>query len=119
VAKLSKLAFDGADLGPLRSELLDKYVFEPDNAAALMDLAVIEQLLGNVEDGLGRQQEALTLCRLYRSPCATETLRLLAFAAPGDIGNNTPLEFLIDESSIALMTLYVVPGEPLPPIPEH
>jgi glutathione synthase/RimK-type ligase-like ATP-grasp enzyme len=121
VAKLSKLAFDGADLGPLRSELLDKYVFEPDNAAALMDLAVIEQLLGNVEDGLARQQEALTLRRLYRSPCAPEepTLRLLAFAAPGDIGNNTPLEFLIEESGIALTTLYIVPGEPLPEIPEH
>jgi glutathione synthase/RimK-type ligase-like ATP-grasp enzyme len=122
VAKLSKLAFDGVDLGPLRSQLLDKYVFEPDNAAALMDLAVIEQLLGNLEDGLARQHEALQLRRIYRSPCeaAKPGVRLLAFAAPGDIGNNTPLEFLLEGSDIALTTLYVVPGEPLPePIPDH
>jgi glutathione synthase/RimK-type ligase-like ATP-grasp enzyme len=122
VARLSKLAFDGGDLGPLRSQLLDKYVFEPDNTAALMDLAVIEQLLGNLEDGLARQQEALSLRRIYRSPCAAAKpgLRLLAFAAPGDIGNNTPLEFLLEESDVALTTLYIVPGEPMPePIPEH
>jgi len=122
VAKLSTLVFDGVDLGPLRSQLLDKYVFEPDNAAALMDLAVIEQLLGNLEDGLARQHEALRLRRIYRSPCAAAKpgLRLLAFAAPGDIGNNTPLEFLLDGSDIALTTLYVVPGDPLPePIPDH
>jgi len=122
VAELSKLAFDGIDLGPLRSQLLDKYVFEPENAAALMDLAVIEQLLGNVEDGLQRQQEALALRRVYRSPCAAAkpALQLLALAAPGDIGNNTPLEFLLEDSDIALTTLYVVPGEPLPAqIPAH
>lgn len=122
VAKLSKLAFDGVDLGPLRSQLLDKYVFEPENAAALMDLATIEQLLGNGEDGLARQSEALALCRIYRSPCAAAkpALRLLALAAPGDVGNNTPLEFLLEDTDIALTTLYVVPGEPLPSeIPAH
>ena len=47
-------------------------------------------------------------------------LRLLALAAPGDVGNNTPLEFLLDGSDIALSTLYIVPGQPLPnPLPEH
>lgn len=122
VAKLSKLAFDGVDLGPLRSQLLDKYVFEPDNAAALIDLSIIEQLLGNAGDGLARQDEALCLSRIYRSPdsAAKPTLRLLAFAAPGDIGTNTPLEFLLEGSDIALTTLYVVPGQALPEIiPEH
>ncbi len=122
VARLSKLAFDGVDLAPLHSQLLDKYVFEPDNAAALMDLSVIEQLLGNLDIGLARQHDALSLRRVYRSPCAAAEprLRLLAFAAPGDIGNNTPLEFLLEESDIELTTLYVVPGEPWPdPIPAH
>lgn len=121
IARLSKLAFDGVDLGPLRSQLLDKYIFEPDNTAALMDLATIEQLLGNLEDGLARAQEALSRRRLYRSPCSAErpSLRLLAFAAPGDIGNNTPLEFLLEGSEIELSTLYIVPGEPVPSIPEH
>jgi len=122
VARLSKIAFDGGDLRPLRSQLLDKYVFEPDNAAALMDLAMIEQLLGNLGDGLARQQEALALRRIFHSPCAASppALRLLALAAPGDIGTDAPLEFLLEGSDIALTTLYVMPGEPLPDaIPEH
>ncbi len=122
VAKLSKLAFDGIDLQPLHSQLLDKYVFEPDNAAALMDLSTLEQIFGNREDGLARQQEALALRRIYRSPCVAPktSLRILAFAAPGDIGSNTPLEFLLERSDIALTTLYVVPGEALTEtIPDH
>lgn len=122
IARLSKMAFDGVDLGPLHSQLLDKYIFEPDNAAALMDLSTIEQLFGNEHDGLARQDEALRLRQIYRSPCASEapSLRLLALAAPGDVGNNTPLEFLLEGSDIALTTLYVVPGQPLPqPLPPH
>lgn len=122
IAKLSKLAFDGADLGPLRSQLIDKFIFEPDNAAALMDLATLEQIFGNLEDGLARQEEALSLRRIYRSPCAAPEpgLRLLAFAAPGDLGANTPLEFLLEGSDVALTTLYIVPGIDLPEeIPDH
>ena len=122
IALLSKLAFDGVDLGPLHSQLIDKYIFEPDNAAALMDLATIEQLFGNLDAGLARQREALFHRRVYRSPCAVKhpSLRLLAFAAPGDIGANIPLEFLLEGSDVELWTLYVVPGQPLPAfIPDH
>lgn len=122
IAKLSKLFFDGADLGPLRSQLIDKYIFEPENAAALMDLATLEQIFGNLEDGLARQDEALSLRQVYRSPCAVATpgLRLLAFAAAGDIGVNTPLEFMLEDSDVALTTLYVLPGVGLPAeIPAH
>ena len=53
-----------------------------------------------------------------RERCAV--LRLLALAAPGDVGNNTPLEFLLEGSDIALTTLFIVPGQPLPDvIPPH
>ena len=120
IAKLSKLAFDGVDLAPLHSQLLDKYIFEPDNAAALMDLSTIEQLFGNGHDGVARQGEALMLRQVFHSPCeaAKPALRLLALAAPGDVGNNTPLEFLLDGSDIALSTLFIVPGQKLPdPLP--
>ena len=122
IAKLAKLAFDGVDLTPLHSRLLDKYIFEPDNAAAMMDLAVIEQIFGNEGDGIARQGEALRLRQVFHSPCSNPTpgLRLLALAAPGDVGNNTPLEFLLEGSDIALSTLYIVPGQPLPePLPAH
>jgi glutathione synthase/RimK-type ligase-like ATP-grasp enzyme len=122
IAKLAKLAFDGVDLTPLYSRLLDKYIFEPENAAALMDLSTIEQIFGNDRDGVARQGEALRLRQVFHSACgsATPALRLLALAAPGDVGNNTPLEFLLENSDIALSTLYIVPGQPLPdPLPEH
>jgi hypothetical protein len=120
-AALMRLAFDGVDLLPLRLQLIDRYIFEPENTAALMDLAVVEQVFGNLDIGLARQAEALSLCRLYRSPSsAASGLRLLAFAAAGDIGTNIPLEFLIEGSDIELHTLYVVPGLPLPQrLPEH
>jgi glutathione synthase/RimK-type ligase-like ATP-grasp enzyme len=122
VARLSRLAFEGVDLGPLRSQLIEKYIFEPDNAAALMDLATVEQLFGNVEDGLARQQEALSLRQLYRRPSAAPqpALRMLALAAAGDLGLNTPLEFLLEGSDVELMTLYLQPGaDPLRELPEH
>ena len=122
IAKLAKLAFDGVDLAPLHSRLLDKYIFEPDNAAAMMDLATIEQIFGNEPDGIARQGEALRLRQVFHSPCSTATpaLRLLALAAPGDVGNNTPLEFLLEDTDIALSTLYIVPGQPLPDsLPAH
>jgi hypothetical protein len=122
VARLSKMMFDGVDLTPLWRELIGKYVYHRDDAAALMDLATVEQLFGNQEDGLARQAEALDLCRVYRSPLAltAPALRLLAFAAPGPLGTNIPLEFLLQDQDIALATLYIVPGDPLPdPLPAH
>jgi hypothetical protein len=122
IARLSKMMFDGVDLTPLWRELIGKYIYRRDDSAALLDLAMVEQLFGNLEDGLARQDEALAINRLYRSPVAgsTPALELLAFAAPGDIGTNTPLEFLLEGSDIALTTLFVVPGLPLPDtLPAH
>jgi hypothetical protein len=122
IARLSKMMFDGVDLTPLWRELIGKYIYRRDDSAALLDLAMVEQLFGNLEDGLARQDEALAINRLYRSPFAgsTPALELLAFAAPGDIGTNTPLEFLLEGSDIALTTLFVVPGLPLPDtLPAH
>ena len=116
IARLSQLAFDGVDLQPLWRELLDAFVAGADDAATLMDLATLEQLFGNVPGGVECQSRALERTRLYRSPCdaAQPGLRLLALAAPGDIGANTPLEFLLDGSDIVLDTLYVVPEDEKP-----
>jgi hypothetical protein len=47
-------------------------------------------------------------------------LRVLALAAAIDMGGNTPIEFLLEESGIELLTLYVVAGAGLPvPLPDH
>ncbi|HYL81270.1 MAG TPA: hypothetical protein VEU07_10690, partial [Candidatus Acidoferrum sp.] len=69
------------------------------------------------------QAEALALQRVYPQPmpgAEVPRMRLLAFVAPGDLMANTPLEFLLEGSDVALDLLYVVPGRPLPsPLPEH
>jgi glutathione synthase/RimK-type ligase-like ATP-grasp enzyme len=121
-ARLFKMAFDGRDLKPLRAQLLARMEGDPLDAAALMDLSVIEQLLGNQAEGMRHQAQALRIQRLYRPswPTPPQALRVLALMAPGDLGNNTPIEFLLDGSDIALHILYVVPGQPLPnSLPEH
>jgi glutathione synthase/RimK-type ligase-like ATP-grasp enzyme len=81
-----------------------------------MDLATLEQLFGNVAGGVACQAAALERRCLYRSPCTAPgpALRLLALAAAGDIGTNTPLEFMLEGADVRLDTLYVVPGRTLP-----
>lgn len=121
VARLTKMAFDGVNLRPLWHQLMEQTTDDAKGAGIGLDLSIIAQLLGDKATGLAIQNEVLGYQRAYRSPCAASQpkLRLLALAAATDIGGNTPVEFLLEGSDIELVTLYVVPGTPLPPIPEH
>jgi hypothetical protein len=122
MARLAKMAFDGGDLRPLWRELIAKLHNGTAEAGEGLDLSLIAQLLGDKPMGLTIQQEVLKSHRLYRSPCASSSprLRVLALAAPTDMGSNTPIEFLLEESGIELMVLYVIPGVELPaPLPDH
>jgi hypothetical protein len=121
-AKLFKTALDGVDLKPLRERLIAQSQSKSaDGAAALMGLCMIDQLLGDRASGLNFQPQALKLHRLYRSPwpASPHALRVLAFKAAGDISTNTPIEFLLEGSDVVLYSLYIVPGQPLPDLPEH
>jgi len=122
VAKLTQAAFEGQDIRSLWHELMDKASDDVAGSGMGMDLSVISQLLGDQPTGLAIQKEMLALQRLYRSPCVTSSprLRVLALASVMDIGGNTPLEFLLQDSDIELATFYAVPGMPLPvPMPDH
>jgi hypothetical protein len=121
LAQLFKRAYDGEDLNPLRDRMIAQSKSDTGDAAALLSLSTIEQLLGDQPAGLARQEEALSLGRLYRSawPVSPNALRVVAFKAAGDISTNTPLEFLLEGSEVVLYSLYVVPGQPLPEVPEH
>jgi hypothetical protein len=122
LAELTTMAFNGADLGPLWNSLIEEIAADPSRTAAVMDMSAIAQLLGDQKSGLALQAGALNIERLYRLRCraAEPRLRILALAAATDIGGNTPIEFLLEDSDIELYTLYVVPGAPLPnPLPEH
>ncbi|SHH61799.1 ATP-grasp domain-containing protein [Bradyrhizobium erythrophlei] len=119
-AKLTAMAFNGVDLRPLRDELIAKVVGGTAGPGEGLDLSLIAQLLGEKATGLSIQAEVLGFHQLFRSPCSAEPprLRVLALAAAIDMGGNTPIEFLLEESGIELKTLYVMPGIDLP-LPDH
>ncbi len=121
-ARLTRMAFEGGDLRPLRDRLIGKLANGTADAGEGLDLALITQLMGDKQTGLALQAEVLAAHQLYRSPCSSERpkLRVLALAAAIDMGGNTPIEFLLENSGIELQTLYVVSGVDLPtPLPEH
>jgi|tagenome__1003787_1003787.scaffolds.fasta_scaffold20707342_1 hypothetical protein len=121
-ARLTTMAFHGIDLRPLRDELMSKVVDGTAGAGEGLDLSLIAQLLGDKQTGLSIQAEVVGFHQLFRSPCAVQQpkLRVLALAAAIDMGGNTPIEFLLEDSGIELLTLYVVPGIDLPlPLPDH
>src|SRR5215470_13257329 len=118
MARLAKLAFDGGDLRPKWAELFNGTA----DAGEGIDASLIAQLLGEKQSGLTIQREVLLAHRLFRTPCACRQprLRVLALAAATDMGSNMPIEFLLEESGIELMVLYVIPEVDLPvPLPDH
>jgi hypothetical protein len=121
-ARLTTMAFRGTDLRPLRDELMSKVAAGTAGAGDGLDLSLITQLLGDKQTGIAIQGEVLAFHQLFRSPCSAEKpkLRVLALAAAIDMGGNTPIEFLLEESGIELLTLYIIPGIELPaPLPDH
>jgi hypothetical protein len=123
LATLAKMAFRGADLGPITQSLIDRGLRDPGDAAALMDLSLLELFQGREHNRARFQAQALELHKFYRhapAVAASSPLRVLALAAPGDLMANMPIEFLLENADIALDVLYVVPGFPLPEIvPDH
>lgn len=121
-ARLTRMAFGGDDLRPLRDEIVLKIANGTAGAGDGLDLSLIAQLLGEKQAGLAIQAEVLAFHQLFRSPCrvAKPKLRVLALAAAMDMGGNTPIEFLLEHSDVELRTLYVVDGVDLPtPLPDH
>ena len=122
MARLAKMAFDGKDLRPMWRDLIAKLLDGTAEVGEGLDLSLIAQLLGDKQAGLAIQHEILNSHQLFRSPCLTRQprLRVLALAAATDMGSNTPIEFLLEESGIELMILYVIPEVELPvPLPDH
>jgi hypothetical protein len=122
VARLTKMAVAGINLRPLWQTLIAKVIDGTIMAGEGLDLSLIAQLLGDKPAGLAIQHEVLRSHQLFRSPCAvTEPrLRVLALAAATDMGSNTPIEFLLDDSDVELTTLYVTPEIELrASLPDH
>src|SRR5579859_7472857 len=122
LASLAKMAFDGADLRPMRSRLLDRARRNQTDANALMDLSTVLHLMGQRECALSVQALALDIQQVYRLPGSGDPagIRLLSLMKPGDLAENNALEFLVEGLDITLDMLYVAPDMSLPAtLPEH
>jgi hypothetical protein len=113
---LFRMALGGADLMPLRTELIERVTRDPGDANALWDLSMILQLTGNHDLALQVQSQALNEGRHYHVPASIEParVRLLAVMGPGDLMANTPIECLLEGTDISLDMVYVTANQPLP-----
>jgi len=122
LATLMQMALAGEDLTPVSQQLLARAEANPGDANAMLDLAIVLELLGQTELSRSIQHDALQHQQVYRLPANTEppTLRLMAVVAPGELMANTPVEFLVKDSDVSLDLLYVGEGIPAPAaLPPH
>lgn len=121
-ATLMRCAFYRADLRPVGELLLARAQAHPDDANAWLDASFVLQLLGRRADGLAVQHHAIATRALYTlpAPARAPTLNLLVLMGPGDFMANTPIEFLLQTSSIAANVQYLTLDLPLPEqVPDH
>jgi glutathione synthase/RimK-type ligase-like ATP-grasp enzyme len=124
LAALMRMAYSGVDLAPLGNQLVVHAGTEVGgkNANVLMDLSTVLQLRGERDLALDIQMQALQLQQVYSPPMGRNkaNLRLLGILAPGGLMSNTPLEFLLENSDVALDILYIGSSLPLPEsLPDH
>lgn len=101
--------------------LIAQMLASPADADIFMNLFQLFTIIDSNEFALDMQAKALATNTVYRiAGTRKPAIRLLALMGPGDTTDNTPLDYLIEDSDIRLDLLYIVPGEPLPDsIPEH
>ncbi len=110
------------EAGHSPDELLGAAGSEHDSAHVLMRMSMLFHIFGKFAEALELQAEALRLRRQYqlRADRAPTTLHLLVIVTSGYMLENTPVEFLIEDSDIACTLLYVIPDAPLPSaLPAH
>jgi hypothetical protein len=108
-------------LGEMPSLIAKMHENPRDEASFYMGLFQLFTITGNNEFARSMQARALTLSTIYQVEGTSQpSIRLLALMVPGTITDNTPLDYLIENSDIQLDVIYLVSGKPLPDIlPEH
>ncbi|MGR3635393.1 MAG: ATP-grasp domain-containing protein [Shimia sp.] len=120
LAHLSKLAYIGADLSAVQQTCLDQMFEGTDISAALMDLSIIAQIQGNAALGQEFQDKALQSHRSFSINRQSDPqTRVLVFAEPKALGNNTPIEFLLDTPAFEVITFYPGPHSTPADLPNH
>ncbi|GAA6182146.1 hypothetical protein NBRC116594_35840 [Shimia sp. NS0008-38b] len=120
LARLTKMAFEGVDLRPLRNELISECHHAQDADGMFMDLSVIDQLYGNQEMGLRWQAKALERQRVFSTNRrGTDQPKVLVLAEPSHVGGNTPIEFLLQNSDFEVITYYPNLDGDVDLLPDH
>lgn len=103
------------------AQLINDALSDPDPSNTFMRLFYILQTLDQRDLALDMQAQALALRQIYRiAGCPQPEIRLLALMGPGDMMDNSPLEFVVENSGIRLDLLFISPDQPLPEcIPDH
>jgi glutathione synthase/RimK-type ligase-like ATP-grasp enzyme len=118
IASLMQKVMSGVEL----SRLINIAACDSNDANKLMGLSIIFQLTGNREMGLELQEKALNIQQMYHIPSTSgqNGIKLLALMKPGDMMDNTPVDFLLEGSDVALDILYLSLALPFPAaLPEH
>lgn len=122
VAPLMRRAFLKEDLAPLAATLVRRAQDNPEDANAYLDCSTVLQLSGDRDIALAVQGQAIGIQQLYSRPASVQPpgLLLLVLMGPGDLMANTPVEFLVEGSDVALELLYVTPDIAFPEsVPDH
>jgi hypothetical protein len=121
LADLARLVFTGQDLQPTWNALMARATASPPDIGAMLDLSTLLQLIGQRDQALALQADALARQRRYRRRVGTgEGPRLLALVAAGDLMASTPVEFLLAGWNGELDLLFLAPGDPPPaPVADH
>jgi hypothetical protein len=122
LAHIMRLAFVGDPLTEITSQLVKRIEANAEDASALLDMSVVFQLNSQRQLSLELQMEALRLQQVFhlRSNPQNPAIKLLAIMGPGEVMANTPIEFLVEDSDVALSYLYLGQGLAVPSeIPDH
>ncbi len=121
MASLVRAAYEGRDLSGLFSTLSLRIAANPFDAAALFDLSILLQAVGQRDKGLEIQSLALEICRRYtRVHGDGSGLRVLVIATHGDLMANTPIDFLLETSDARQHLIFIdAENAGFDDLPEH
>ena len=115
-----RMVFEGRPLAPMIQERLGSLLGNAQDAAALLELGLMFQLVGQKERGLECQGRALGAQRLYRQPGGASNLKVLMLVTAGDLMANTPLELMVEGRGVEISKVYLDAGQPWPDaVPDH
>jgi hypothetical protein len=120
--RLARAVAEGRDLRPLAQRLLAQARSGDHSAESFLDLSWLLQLQGDADGAATALYSALALQQHYRLPAPSHgtARRLLVLHPSGEYLANTPVEFLLEDSDVAIELLFIGDNLPWPDeLPAH